>query len=117
MGGVGLVGLGVGTVFGVMASSAWSSAKSACEDIPSSCTAPAGRTLNSALMSAYSDRSRTETDGTISTAGFIAGGVLVAAGAAVFLTGRRHEEGPAAGVTVAPSIGPGRAGVGLNGVF
>jgi hypothetical protein len=108
IGGAGIVGVGVGAVFGLMASSAWSHAKSACGGDPTQCKN---------VVSGTSYRDTTQTDGTISTIGFIAGGALVAAGAIVFLTGGHHEQSSAKGVVVAPSVGPGLAGVALKGAF
>jgi hypothetical protein len=108
IGGVGVVGVGVGAVFGLMASSAWSHAKSACGGDPTRCND---------VTSGNSYRDTTQTDGTISTIGFIAGGVLVAAGAIVLFTGAHHEQTSATGVVVAPSLGPGLAGVALKGAF
>jgi hypothetical protein len=108
MAGVGLVGLGVGTAFGLMASSAWSNAKSACGGNVSQCTnVPTGTNYHGT----------TETDGAVSTVGFIVGGLLVAGGAVLFLTGGHHEGSPATGVVVAPSVGPSAAGLSMNGVF
>jgi|HubBroStandDraft_1064217.scaffolds.fasta_scaffold12529_3 hypothetical protein len=108
MAGVGLVGLGVGTAFGLMASSAWSNAKSACGGNVSQCTnVPSGTTYHGT----------TETDGTISTIGFVAGGLLVAGGVVLFLTGGRHEGSPATGVVVAPSVGPNFASLSMSGAF
>jgi|HubBroStandDraft_1064217.scaffolds.fasta_scaffold25508_2 hypothetical protein len=108
LGGAGIVGVGIGTTFGLMASSAWNNARAACGGDPTRCTnVPSG--------SSY--RSTTETDGTVSTVGFIAGGLMVATGAVLFLTGRHHEGAPAAGVTLAPTVGPRFASVTLDGAF
>jgi hypothetical protein len=109
VGGVGVVGVGLGAVFGLLASSAWSDAKAACNGDPSHCTGNP--------TAANSDHSTTETDAAISTIGFVAGGVLVAAGAVLFFTGHRREASTAPSVSVAPSVGPGQAGVMLGGVF
>lgn len=106
--GMGVVGIGVGSVFGLLASSAWSSAKSACGGDTAHCTN---------VSSANSYKSTTDTDGTISTVGFIAGGVLVAAGAVLFFTGGRHESAPAASLWVTPSVGPGQGGAVIRGTF
>ncbi|HEY5243220.1 MAG TPA: hypothetical protein VIJ22_17190 [Polyangiaceae bacterium] len=106
VGGAGIVGLGLGAVFGVMASSAWSSAKNACGGSTSQCADPA---------SATSYRNTTLTDGTLSTVAFIAGGVLLAGGAVLFLTGGHGETGT--GVALAPSVGPGQGGIAVLGAF
>jgi hypothetical protein len=108
VGGAGVVGLGVGAVFGLLASSAWSSAKSACGGDISHCAN---------VSAANSDKSTTNTDGTISTVGFIAGGVLAAGGAVLFFTGHRAEAEPTASVAVAPTLGPGMGGILVRGSF
>jgi hypothetical protein len=105
-GGAGVVGVGVGVVFGLMASSAWNSAKSACGASTSQCAD---------VTSASSYRSTTLTDGTVSTVALIAGGVLLAGGAVLFLTGGQGEAG--AGVAFAPTVGPGQGGVAVLGAF
>jgi hypothetical protein len=111
VGGVGAVGLGVGTVFGVMAMSAWSDVKSACQPgTPSRCPI-------TDQPAASSKQSTAQTDGAISTVGFIAGGVLVATGAVLFLTGRHREGSTAPTVAVAPTVGPGQTGFSLTGAF
>jgi len=105
-GGVGVVGVGLGAVFGLMSGSAWTSAKSACGGDPSRCTD---------VSTAESHRSTAETDATISTAGFITGGVLLAAGVTLFLTAPHPTE--TARLVVSPAVGPGQAGVAAGGVF
>lgn len=113
LGGAGIVGVGVGSVFGLLTLSAWSSVKNACgPGGASNCAARNPSTVTS-------DHDTAQTDGTISTVGFIAGGALVATGLIVFLTGRHHghEEAPAPSVAVVPTVGPGQAGLGLSGAF
>src|ERR1700690_576537 len=76
-GAVGVVGLGIGTVFGVLAASDWSNAKAYCADpLPSCHTRGPGAQGESSAGS----------HATISTVGFIAGGAFAAAGVLVFLT-------------------------------
>jgi hypothetical protein len=72
--GLGLAGVILGAVFGGLASSAWSSSESECKS-PTDC---ANRTK------ALADHDDAVTFATISTIGFIAGGVALAAGATVF---------------------------------
>jgi len=108
LGGGGVVALGLGTAFGVLASSAWSNAKSACGGSASACT-------NLANGSAY--RSTTETDGAVSTGTFIAGGALLAAGAVLFFTGSQSEGGKAHALAVTPLVAPGEAGIAVGGTF
>jgi hypothetical protein len=106
--GAGVVGIGLGTVFGLMASSAWSSAKSACGGDTRSCTN---------VASATSYRSTTNTDGTVSTVGFVAGGALLAAGGVLFLLGGRHDGPSTTGISVVPAIGQTQQGFLLRGTF
>jgi hypothetical protein len=107
-GGAGVVGIGVGAVFGLMASSAWNGAKSACGGDTSRCAD---------VGTATSDRSNTVTDGTISTVAFVAGAALVAGGAVLYFTGRPSEPPPTASVAVAPVAAPGQGGLALVGRF
>lgn len=78
-GGVGVAGLAVGTVFGILASSSWSSAKKDCPGF-AGCTSQA-----------TDERSTAITDATVSTVGFIAGGVLAATGVVLYLTAPKSE--------------------------
>jgi hypothetical protein len=94
--GVGVVGVAIGAIFGVSASSAWSSSQSECASA-TSCTNHA---------QAISDHDSAVSKGTISTIGFIGGGVLVAGGAVLFLTAPKSPSSPTVGI--APS---------LNGAF
>jgi hypothetical protein len=98
IGGVGLAGVAVGAVFGIVASSSWSKADKACPS-HAGCSA-----------SATSDRSSAVTDATVSTVGFIAGGVLAAAGVTLFLVAPRSTA-PAVGLQVRPG------GLAINGTF
>jgi hypothetical protein len=106
--GGGVVALGIGTAFGLMASSAWSDAKAACGGDTARC-------MN--VAAANDHKSTTQTDGAVSTVAFIGGGLLVAAGAVVYLTDSRSEKGRTASLTLAPTLGLGRAGVALEGVL
>jgi hypothetical protein len=108
LGGAGVVGIGVGAIFGAMASSAWSSAKSACGgDI--------GRCAD--VSSGNSYKSTTLTDGAVSTVGFVAGGVLLAGGVVLFLLPQHSEAPAAARLTVGPAIGPSQQGLLVSGSF
>jgi hypothetical protein len=109
LGGVGVVGVGIGTVFGLFASSAWSDATSACGGNTSACVDQA---------SGRSHHDTAVTDGTISTVGFIAGGALLAGGAVLFFTGRRaSEDGAPRGVSLVPTVAPGHGKLSLVGAF
>jgi hypothetical protein len=114
VGATGVVGLGLGAVFGLVAASDWSSAKQDCNGQPVSCT------TNSGSPGAEKEGSAS-TMATISTVGFIAGGVLAAGGVVVFLTAPKGStSGPPAAareVDLVPSIAPGAAGMWLRGRF
>lgn len=72
-GGIGVVGLGVGTAFGLLAISAKSDAQNVC---PNQCTSQDG----------VNKWNTASTDGTIATIGFIAGGVALLGGAVLWVT-------------------------------
>ena len=105
-GGVGVI---LGAIFGALAINSWGTAESEC---PKGCLA---------TSPAQGQRSQALTDATVSTVGFIAGGVLVAGGAALWLTAPSHKEAPGpapgggaqVGVAIVPSVG----GFFLRGVF
>lgn len=102
--GVGGAGIVLGAVTGGLAAGKKSSASG------SPCAS--GPCPPSDLSTYQSDRSSYYTMGTISTIGFIAGGVLAAGGAALLLFAPRGESAPAASAAwVSPYVGPGSAGV------
>jgi hypothetical protein len=100
--GVGVVGAVLGVIFGVEASSSWSMAESACGK---SCapTSPA-----------VGDLSTARTDAAVSTVGFVAAGVGLAAGALLFFTAP-HMRAAATPIGLAPAVGPGGGGLVLGG--
>lgn len=107
-GGLGVVGLAVGGVFGAMALSEKSNVTSLCAV---SCSA-------TAHAQATSDHASGVTDGAASTVGFVAGGALLVAGAVLFFTGGAASGAPAStALHVAPGVGPGGGGVVLGGAF
>jgi hypothetical protein len=107
-GGVGVAGLVVGGVFGALTASAISKQKSDC--------ASAANCPN--YSQAASDHSTWSTDGTVSTVAFVAGGLLVAGGATLFFTaGDGPVRSSGTGLVVAPSLGPGAAGMLIRGEF
>jgi hypothetical protein len=110
-GGVGVVGVGVGGVFAGMASSASSSQQSACPS-PTNCPNHA---------QALSDHSTYQTDTALEITGFLAGGVLLAAGVTMFVVGGRNAESEpdskTTGLVVLPAVLPGGAGMTLHGGF
>jgi len=108
----GVVGLGLGGIFGALAASDWSSAKSACNHQPASC-----QTTSSSTGEASSASSKA----TISTVGLIAGGALFAGGVIVYFTapkgGSSAPSTAGRNLEVWPAAGPGGAGLLLRGSF
>jgi hypothetical protein len=101
LGGVGVVGLAVGTVFGVMAITDHSDAQ--CNSNHQCLSGPLGDARTAAR---------------VSDVGLLAGGLLLAGGAALVLfapTG--SSEGRGVAFTVTPAIGPKSGGVALGGTF
>ncbi len=76
VGGVGVVGLGVGTVFGLMASSKKSESNDMGHCDANSVCDPIGKTARNAAL----------TDASVSTVAFIVGGLAVAAGVVLYVT-------------------------------
>jgi hypothetical protein len=106
--GGGVAGVALGGVFGALTLSEKSAQESAC---PAPCS-------SSAHARADSDHAAGITDSTISTVGFVAGGLLLAAGAFVFFTsspGRADPRSPQ--VSLAPAVGAGANGLMLTGCF
>jgi Tetratricopeptide repeat len=89
LGGAGIVGVGLGTFFGLRASSKWSDAKGKCSDYPFGCG-----------TDAMGDRSSARSAGTVSTIGFVSGAALLATGIVLYLTAPSKKE------SVAVNIGP-----------
>ena len=100
VGAVGVAGLGLGTGFGVKAISDKNGAQ--CD--------PSGACQPGPLADA-------RTSATVSTVGLVAGGVLLAAGAAFVLFAPRTRRAEAATLTVSPTVGGRDAGVVLGGVW
>lgn len=106
LGGVGLVGIVVGSVFGLQASSKWSDAQSQCG---SGCgpNDPAQSTLSDARNAA-----------TVSTIAFVAGGVALAGGAVLFFTAPKGApRSSGSRIRLAPAVGKGTAGFVVGGGF
>jgi hypothetical protein len=101
VGGAGLVGLVVGSVFGLTAIS--DNNKSGCG--PSTC--PDAVSLRK--------RNDARSAGNVSTVSFVAGGVLAATGVTLFLVGGRHSE--KASVSVAPAVAANQWELSLRGAF
>jgi hypothetical protein len=92
VGGAGAIALGVGTIFGALAASSWSSTKSDC----------GGAGSCPSYSQAIANHNATVSDATISTIGFIAGAALLGTGAALFFTAPHSAD-----TTAAVGIGPG----------
>lgn len=104
VGGAGVAGLVVGSIFGAVASSKWSAAKSDCG---AGCgpTAPAQGEKNTAAS-----------DATISTVAFVVGGALAAGGVVLYLTAPSRTAG-GTGLQLVPAIGAGSGGILVRGGF
>ncbi len=108
LGGAGVAGVVVGSIFGLVASSAWSSSQSECAS-PTNCPSHA---------KAVTDHDSATSAGTISTIGFLAGGALLGTGAVLFFTApSKHESSSAAHLEIAPRIGSESGGLMLRGRF
>jgi hypothetical protein len=95
--GVGVVGVGVGIGFGLASRSKHSQAEGECSSSLSQCPTQAGSDLwHQAVVR-----------GTISTVGFVAGGVAVAAGAALWFTAKPRKTETAGSATTEVGLGPG----------
>ena len=105
----GLVGIGVGAVFGALTIDDSSNARSECRS-PANCSNHA---------QAVVDHDRAVTAGTISTAGFLAGSAVFASGIVVWLTSPNRAEPPSAlaAIRLSPSVAPSVAGLALTGGF
>jgi hypothetical protein len=102
-GGAGIVGIAVGSVFGVMAMGSESSSKNLC---------PTSACSNAA---AVSDDSNARSQATVSTVAMIAGGVVLAAGAVIFFTAPKARSATA--IRVMPAVGAGEVGLRVGGAW
>jgi hypothetical protein len=109
VGAAGIVSLGLGGVFGGLASASWSSSQNACAT-PTSCPNHA---------QAVSDYNTASSEALVSTIGFIAGGVLVAGGLVLVFTAppRAKDAAPRATLQLAPTLARGAAGLNLRATF
>jgi hypothetical protein len=108
IGGVGVAGIAVGSVFGVLTFSAASQQNGDC--------------LNSTQCKNYPqallDHKTAVDDGTVSTVAFIAGGALLMGGAALFFAaGRSSERSATTELVVVPSVGSSGGLMSLRGEF
>lgn len=99
--GGGLLGIGLGSYFGLRASSTYTDAKARCPSGPTSCDAEGVR-----------GGAQAHDQANVSTIAFIAGGALLAGGVIVYLTAPK-----AGAVGIQPTAGPTGAGLRLGGVW
>jgi hypothetical protein len=105
VGGIGVAGLAVGAASGLVAMSAHDDAKSKCTTYPTGCPSDGSGT---------EANDKAKTFATVSTIGFIAGGVLAAGGAFLFFTAPKRSE---TGLRVAPVVGQNGTGLFVDGRF
>ncbi len=101
VGGVGVAGVVVGSIFGIVSKSTYNHALTDC--------GLKGLPATQCGQSGFDDGSTAHTQATVSTVAFIAGGALIGGGALLYFTA------PRAGVTVSPTVGLRSAGLGVNG--
>ena len=106
VGGAGIAAIAVGAVMGGLASSKWSDAQDNHCRTDTLCD-PTGVAL-------VGDA---KTFATVSTATFIAGGVLAAGGATLFIVSLGHGKRESAGLTILPSAGPKSGALLVKGSF
>lgn len=100
VGGVGVVGLGLGTVFAMQAMNRNDASKDNCDgDV----CGPQG----------FSDRLDAISAGNRATIGFVAGGILAAGGIAMVLMGSGKSSGPS--LQASPAVGSNSVGLVLKG--
>jgi hypothetical protein len=115
VGGVGVVGVALGAVFGIIAMGKKSAYTDATKDSKLCQATPSGTICDPSVS-----EKRTAISGpaTISTIGFIAGGALLAGGAILFFAAPKGANSPTMGrLRLAPAVGPGNAGALLTGSF
>ncbi|MDP8999035.1 MAG: hypothetical protein M3O46_02880, partial [Myxococcota bacterium] len=105
VGGLGLVGVAIGTIFGVRAIGLQNDSMHDCGAQTSIC-GPAGT----------SSRHDAQWAGNVSTVAFVAGGILLAGGVTMFVLGKPRE---ARGITVraVPLMSGREVGIGFEGAF
>src|SRR5262249_32779709 len=97
---LGVVGLGVGTVFGLMRNAKVSELEEHCDLSAGSCVVPRGDAAMRARIASLHDRA--ETYATVANVGFIVGGLALAGGLVLVFTAPSDE---AAAVTL--GVAPG----------
>jgi len=106
--GVGAVGLGVGTIFGLSSKNK----RSQADDAFRQCGGATGCMNDDPLAEQVSSLDASaRTQKTVSIVGFVAGGLGVGAGVALFVLSRRHDDAPASSWSITPRLGLGRAAI------
>ena len=108
VGTLGLASIAAGSVFGFLSTSSWSSAKSACGGDTTRCVD---------VLDGNAYRSTAETDATVSTVAFIAGGALVVTGITVLVAGATRKRDTRTSWFVVPGVARGQAGLVVAGGF
>jgi hypothetical protein len=103
IGGVGIAGVAVGSVFGILAMGSESSSKNLCPT--DACTSP----------TAVQDDANARTQATVSTVAMIAGGAVLVTGAVIFFTAPKGKT--VTGLRVMPAVGAGEVGLRLGGAW
>ena len=93
LGVVGLGGMAAGAIFGILAKSTYDQTTRECGGTVRTCADPTG--------SFHMDYNSAQNQATVSTVAFIAGGVLFAAGAVIFLTAPSSTTGE---VAIGPTV-------------
>lgn len=106
-GGVGVLGLTLGTIFGASAASQWGDAQDTCEGGDFTRCSPAGVTKAEDASTAA----------TVSTVSFVIGLAGLGAGAYLWFTAPRDEPAPSRGWVIVPAVGPGVAAGVLRAKF
>jgi len=91
VGAVGVVAVGVGTVFGLSASSKWSDAKSKCTAYPYGCS-----------QDAIDAQSSAQSKASLATVAFIVGGAAIAGAAVLWFTAGPSQEKKSVAIGVSP---------------
>jgi serine/threonine-protein kinase len=108
--GLGVVGVGVGTAFGLMAKSKYDDSKAECEPDD----------LNTCSAAGVGLRNDARTRGNVATVSFIVGGAALAGAGIVWLASGRGSEthaGARRGLRAAPALGPRSAALLVQGSF
>ncbi len=104
LGGAGILGLGVGSIFGIITVSNWNAAQHDC-----------GRACSANSAGQREERSAAA-DGTTSTVAFVAGGAALAAGALLWFVTPESPASPT-GLRIVPTVIPHRGDISLETKF